>query len=518
VNSEELELSLRSEFENYLKTFRAELRQEAEELQKRFAEAFDAYASRLDSEQRLDEGFSSLVTEHLRLARDEGAKLTATALAEAEQLASSEKAVADHGSLREAVAEISSQTSQSAILQSLVGHAAAFAPRGAFFIIKSEQFSGWKAFGAGEAAEAAVTGINFAVSADTILGRAVQSLANVDSAFGAHRDDQSFLEPLQFGHPDHMYAVPLVARGRGVAVLYADHGAADGRVDLDALETLVRVAALTVELLAASHTARSEGREQAAADFETASDEAPMTHPVPEVETTSQDFAFSDGGPETPVEAAPAYFEEPTVEEHQPQFEEAEQEVPHQFEAPEIAPEAEAFEPEPAPLEASNGGYGDVNVEAAEPPAPAIETSHAPAEAAHEGEPAAAGFVPVMPDHGVVVAPPAAGRPRLSDRNVDLPIDVAEEERRLHNDARRFARLLVSEIKLYNEKKVMEGRQANDLYERLREAIDRSREMYDKRVQPPVASKFDYFHYELVNALADGNPESLGTSYPGANI
>jgi len=76
----------------------------------------------------------------------------------------------------------------------------------------------------------------------------------------------------------------------------------------------------------------------------------------------------------------------------------------------------------------------------------------------------------------------------------------------------------VSEIKLYNEKKVQEGRLANDLYERLREAIDRSREMYDKRVQPPVAAKFDYFHYELVNALADGNAERLGSSYPGSAV
>jgi len=77
---------------------------------------------------------------------------------------------------------------------------------------------------------------------------------------------------------------------------------------------------------------------------------------------------------------------------------------------------------------------------------------------------------------------------------------------------------LVSEIKLYNEKKVQEGREANDLYERLREAIDRSREMYDKRVQPPVASKFDYFHYELVNSLAEGDIGRLGGSYPGATV
>jgi len=56
------------------------------------------------------------------------------------------------------------------------------------------------------------------------------------------------------------------------------------------------------------------------------------------------------------------------------------------------------------------------------------------------------------------------------------------------------------------------------LYERLREAIDRSREMYEKRVQPPVAAKFDYFHYELINSLAEGDEGKLGRSYPGTNM
>ena len=125
-------------------------------------------------------------------------------------------------------------------------------------------------------------------------------------------------------------------------------------------------------------------------------------------------------------------------------------------------------------------------------------------------------FVPVVSEPVATVAPPV--RSRFSDRNVDLPIEVGEDERRLHNDARRFARLLVSEIKLYNEQKVKEGREAQDLYERLREAIDRSRDMYDKRVQPPVAAKFDYFHYELVSSLAEGEETKLGGTYPGATI
>jgi predicted ArsR family transcriptional regulator len=78
--------------------------------------------------------------------------------------------------------------------------------------------------------------------------------------------------------------------------------------------------------------------------------------------------------------------------------------------------------------------------------------------------------------------------------------------------------LLVSEIKLYNEQKVKEGRSQNNLYERLRDDIDRSRQMYDKRVAAPVAARHDYFHQELVNTLAEGDTSKLGAAYPGASV
>jgi hypothetical protein len=87
-----------------------------------------------------------------------------------------------------------------------------------------------------------------------------------------------------------------------------------------------------------------------------------------------------------------------------------------------------------------------------------------------------------------------------------------------HNAARRFARLLVSEIKLYNEQKVAEGRRNNDLYDRLKEDIDRSRQMYEKRVTPAVAARFDYFYDELVNTLAEGDPVKLGSDHPGPSV
>jgi hypothetical protein len=76
----------------------------------------------------------------------------------------------------------------------------------------------------------------------------------------------------------------------------------------------------------------------------------------------------------------------------------------------------------------------------------------------------------------------------------------------------------VSEIKLYNEQRVAEGRGNRDLYVRLKRDIDRSREMYDKRVSPLVARKVDYFHDELIRILGENDPSKLGSDYPGSRV
>lgn len=86
----------------------------------------------------------------------------------------------------------------------------------------------------------------------------------------------------------------------------------------------------------------------------------------------------------------------------------------------------------------------------------------------------------------------------------------ASGENALHEEARRLARLLVSEIKLYNEEQVEEGRRHRDLYLRLREDIDRSRQIYDERVHDSVRGTADYFQQELIRSLAGGDPRALG--------
>ncbi|HEX4952652.1 MAG TPA: hypothetical protein VF017_04560 [Thermoanaerobaculia bacterium] len=81
----------------------------------------------------------------------------------------------------------------------------------------------------------------------------------------------------------------------------------------------------------------------------------------------------------------------------------------------------------------------------------------------------------------------------------------------LHEEGRRLARLLVSEIRLYNEEEIEEGKRQQDILSRLREEIERSRKMYEERIHPDVRASRDYFREELVRILADGNESLLGS-------
>jgi hypothetical protein len=105
-------------------------------------------------------------------------------------------------------------------------------------------------------------------------------------------------------------------------------------------------------------------------------------------------------------------------------------------------------------------------------------------------------------------APPPAARPAPPAAPGGKVL--SPEEQKSHEEAKRFARLVVSEIKLYNESKVSEGRRQKDLYERLKEDIERGRQMYTDRVAAPVRDATNYFYDELVRILAGGDASALG--------
>ena len=82
-----------------------------------------------------------------------------------------------------------------------------------------------------------------------------------------------------------------------------------------------------------------------------------------------------------------------------------------------------------------------------------------------------------------------------------------------HRKAQRFARLLVDEIKLYNQAKVAEGRRNRDLYDRLKEDIEKSRSTFQKRYGNTAAASGDYFQKEVVRSLAEDDYSVMGANF-----
>lgn len=90
---------------------------------------------------------------------------------------------------------------------------------------------------------------------------------------------------------------------------------------------------------------------------------------------------------------------------------------------------------------------------------------------------------------------------------------VSAEDGDVHRKAQRFARLLMDEIKLYNQAKVAEGRKNRDLYDRLKEDIEKSRSTYHKRYGNTPAAGADYFNQELIRSLAEDDVSLLGSNF-----
>ncbi|MFY9561780.1 MAG: hypothetical protein WAQ52_16215 [Terriglobales bacterium] len=90
---------------------------------------------------------------------------------------------------------------------------------------------------------------------------------------------------------------------------------------------------------------------------------------------------------------------------------------------------------------------------------------------------------------------------------------IPPEDQDIHRKAQRFARLLVDEVKLYNQAKVAEGRKHKDLYDRLKEAIEKSRSTYQKRYGNTVAASGHYFQHELVRSLAEDDVSIMGANF-----
>ncbi len=129
---------------------------------------------------------------------------------------------------------------------------------------------------------------------------------------------------------------------------------------------------------------------------------------------------------------------------------------------------------------------------------------HVPASPAPQAQPTEVVEVEA-PVYAAAAAAPAAA--------TDPWAGLSAEDADVHRKAQRFARLLVDEIKLYNQAKVAEGRRNKDLYDRLKEDIDKSRGTFQKRYGSTVAASADYFQHELLRSLAEDDVAVMGANF-----
>ncbi len=431
--------------------------------------------------------------------------------------------------------DIISQRTQSDILAALVRHAAEFAPRVVFFVIKSGDAVGWKASGFENGLnDDTVRLLTAPAQKQTLLRDTLTGFRLVTSNPQSADDGDGVSEllgPYSSPAPERAIAIPLIVLNKAVAVLYADSGAQpEDSLNTEAAESLTRIAGRTIELLLSRR-----GGESA----------RPSAHIAGAAETPPATPFRTDGKVAgapligKTAESAISASDEITIERRLTQDLPLASSKATQID--EGLREAEAQLPEPAHIETEPGSPPDPRRGAREGVGTAVGVSGrlrfeslTPQQEREQqpaiGETAAASSAPIS-DFAVppIEAPPApSGIPAFSPPPAPAlftppakpaqpvaTVPGSETEQRAHNDARRFARLLVSEIKLYNAAKVNDGRRNYDLYDRLKDEIDRSRKVYDKRVSPAVAARFDYFYDELVQTLAEGDPAKLGKECPG---
>src|SRR5262245_6660123 len=494
-----------------------------EDFQKRLEQACgEATAhARRESESQIEELHEQL----------EASRKALTLAVAAAQEASAQRAMFD--AIKIAVDDLDAQRTQSETLSSLVNNLAQFAPRVVFFVMKGGNAVGWKANGFENwLNDETLRQLSVPTANSSLLSDALTTFSTVTGRSYSSCDNSTVLGTYGLPVPERAIAVPLVVRGKAAAVLYADSGTqAESMINIAAIETLMRVASMGIELLP-----DRRGLEPPRPPVQTAQKRAAAS--VPSI--SSRTGGLSEKTPpqsvtETPVEkeripAVEMKFDQPAEQTYapdrsattEPTFEgrnTGDLVMPpgaEQFQMDEPAPEPTPKEPLKDEFSSSPSFTGDVMrmdkwpsiqkrgqrqtqdlSEAAESMKLAFQTLEEKVES-----------IPIKKSSSL--APPEP----LSVPKVATQAP-SETEQRAHNDARRFARLLVSEIKLYNATKVNEGRRNFDLYPRLKDEIDRSRKVYDKRVAPTVAGRFDYFYDELVQTLAEGDPEKLGPDCPG---
>jgi len=467
--------------------------------------------------------------------------------------------------------DIRLKETQEEILNLLLDAASHFAPQLALFVTREDGYCGWSSRGFPAVGAAAIGRWSCGKGESRLLQEALDADGLTSTTAISGESKLKVLLGPETGTPWH--AFPLRAIGRPVAVLLAAP-AAGKSCDLEALCILLDLTGSSIENLALKilqdmrQAPAAEAKVVApAAEAQPAAEVEAPTPPELEVGKPEPErsaiprLEAADAGPEAAAEET-GQEKAPVCERERVQPQAPMEEVQVAAETigaavsvpPEVVPELEAVRPEPERsaiprLEAADAGPEVAAEETGQEKAPVCEREHVQPEApmgevqvaaetigAAISVPLEAPPEPLAEPGADVVLMEAAAEEALAAEQAAEPL-VAEpaapeparpaklkevqpmtEEEKLHSEARRFARLLVSEIKLYNEQQVMEGRVNRNLYLRLKRDVDRSRDIYEQRVSRVVARTVDYFHDEVIRILAANDPGTLGRDYPGPRV
>ena len=376
---------------------------------------------------------------------------------------------ADAPRIKRAIQAVERGRSQVDVLNALLEQCLEFGSRAALLILRGETFSGWKGVGftAHGGNDENVKRFNAAPGLIPEIDRVLRNEQVVQW------DGANLSTRMGVGASSKAVLVPMVIKDKVAAAIYVDAVAEDeSKLDVTALEIVVFSTGLLIDTLAIRKKSPSptlnEGDTSGsptAAQPAAAAPQAPA-RPAPPAAAPESRPAASPAPVASQISDATVAFSAADIRDAGAV---ARSGFATEFATPSVTPA-----PRPA----------------APPPPPPTPSSAAP---------------PALDERPTTQYVPPAG----VGRGAALQTPQGEDAKK-HDEARRFARLLVSEIKLYNEAKVDQGRKNRDLYERLKEDIDRSRQMYDERIGEDIRKASNYFYEELVRVLADGNADALG--------
>ncbi|PYQ59926.1 MAG: hypothetical protein DMF53_17995, partial [Acidobacteria bacterium] len=414
--------------------------------------------------------------------------------------------------LRDAIAGIDRARSQADILSALLREAAHYASRVAVLLVRGNELRGWGGEGFGDAALRDLT----LEAQDGAWGRLAQAQGAI---LLSASDCAALCSRIESPLPSEGVLVPILLRDRVAAGLYADR--LDGaELGVEALQVLAHAAAQAIETLpfrerSSTPTLALDGgidgggapaavaeiaeepaaaaAVEAPAPAEAAAPATPEPEPRQEALTPPEPVpAYAAPEPEAPAWAAPAEEapEAPPVEApprvtgESVAWDAATARVTEAMPLPGFPRTSEGLlstQREPAPPMEEEVPRFPRSVEPepvrAPDPSPDATVLLPRSNLVPEPPPAPSPLRPVPPpeepalDRGTPEVRPPSGVEGPGWAFATTRVPVSADNQALHEEARRLARLLVSEIKLYNEEQVEEGRRNRDIYERLREDI-----------------------------------------------